>query len=132
MLEKKAHFLFPLYLYLALSPQKQGELDWKVLCLDARNDKLFAAAVAAAPPSGAQAATTTLPTVPTPIVSLADLERVKPGEVERVVHWFSIYKKLEGGAEGAVGLGGKVLGARRAADVVAEGERAYGELMKKN
>ena len=128
----------------SFSLSKQGELDWKILCLDANNDKLFAAAAAAAAPGGAQAATTTAAAVPAaaapaaettaapppplPIASLADLEAARPGEVERVVHWFSTYKKLEGGEAGAVGLGGRVLGARRAANVVSEGERAYGKL----
>ena len=45
------------------------------------------------------------------------------------MHWFSNYKKLEGGEEGAIGLGGRVLSARAAAGVVAEGERAYGRLV---
>jgi hypothetical protein len=45
------------------------------------------------------------------------------------VHWFSNYKKLEGGEEGAIGLGGRVLSARAAAGVVAEGERAYGRFV---
>ena len=107
---------------LSLFLQKnQGELDWKVLCLDASSND------AAAPPASANGGAEA-EAAPLRIASLADLERLRPGEVERVVQWFSTYKKLEGSEAGAIGLRGKVLGPRRAAAVVAEGERAYGRL----
>jgi hypothetical protein len=108
--EKNTHLLLFSFSLFFLSLSIQGELDWKVLCLDARTDN----------DEGSSKIK---------IASLAELEAAKPGEVERVVHWFSTYKKLEGGQDGAIGLGGKVLGASRAADVVAEGERAYGKLV---
>jgi len=85
---------------------QQQELDWKVLTLHAPSS------------SSSEEEEKTL----------AHIELSRPGEIERVVSWFASYKVREGGLEGRVGLGGRVLGAGRAADVVATANEAYGRL----
>lgn len=87
----------------ALAMLDGGELDWKVV------------AVAAASPLAAA------------IVDVPSLEAALPGDLDRVVTWFSTYKppRADGRPAVAFGHGGRPLPAAGAAAVVAGAEAAF-------
>ena len=85
----------------------QGELDWKILALNADEAK------------------------ERQIRNLEDFNRLCPGAIQEIQEWFRTYKTYEGKGENQFGYGGRVLTAERTIEIIHENNQFYRDLIDK-
>lgn len=89
----------------ALCLLDQGELDWKIIALnadEARESK---------------------------IRNIEDFKRVNPGALKEISDWFRTYKTYEGKPENTFGYEGRFLSAERTIEIIHENNEFYRDLV---
>ena len=89
----------------ALCLLDQGELDWKILGLQATEASALG------------------------IKNLGDFTRMNPGAVHAITEWFRTYKTFEGKGENQFGYEGRVLSAERTIEIIHENNAFYKQLV---
>ena len=85
----------------------QGELDWKILAINADEAKERR------------------------IKNLEDFNRLCPGAIKEIQEWFRIYKTYEGKGENKFGHGGRLLSVDETIEIIHENHQFYRDLLDK-
>lgn len=89
----------------ALCLLDQGELDWKIIALNAAEAKEKR------------------------VKNMEDFNRTNPGALKEIADWFRTYKTFEGKGENTFGYEGRFLSAERTIEIIHENNAFYKELL---
>ncbi|EFA78587.1 inorganic pyrophosphatase [Heterostelium album PN500] len=92
----------------ALALIDEGETDWKVLAIDIEDPNA------------------------NKINTLEDLEKLQPGTVEKVRHWYKVYKVAEGKGENEYALNGQPIDIKQTQSVISETHHYWKDLIGEN
>ena len=84
----------------------QGELDWKIIALNAEEARALK------------------------IRNMEDFNRTNPGALKEIADWFRTYKTYEGKPENTFGYEGRFLSAERTIEIVHENNQFYKDLIE--